>query len=357
MYTTSLQNKIWLGISYGLVAGVVFRRLTFKYFSPWIPPILLLAIAIIILLSGIIIPFVWHSREKKGTTDNNTKAKLEHILIYALALDLTMFGWHKIEGLQMIVPLGILDTPFSSLSGETLVWAFFKYSYPFTVFLALLQIGTALLLLFSKTRLFGLILTVPILVFISSIDFFYSMPVGVLVHGLILLMGVCYLLSQNYKSLIAYIFLPMQGLNHLNMRTMTKILLKISMIIAPLFFSLIYNYPNKHPELTGKYSVDKLTINDIGSKATSPKDSVLTTVYMDLEDEIAFDFNDYRYRYIGTYYFNNKNGSITIKWRYPSDKLAPFKGKLTHKKNTLTLNGKMNGEKLEMELRKEMPNH
>jgi len=355
MYTTSLKNKIWLGLAYGFVVGEVFRRLAFKYFSQWVPPIILLAISIIILLSGIIIPFIWHNREKRGII-KGTKAVLEYLLIYALTLDLYMFGWHKIEGLQMIVPLGLLDTPLSSLSGETLVWAFFKYSYPFTVFLALLQIGTALLLLFSKTRLFGSILIVPMLVFIASIDFFYHMPIGLLLHGLILIMGVFYLLSQDYKGLNAYIR-PIPGLGRLSMGSPTKILLRISVVIAPLFFSLIYSYPNKHPELTAKYEVKNLTINGVHYKANSPKDSILSTVYMDLEDEIAFDFNDYRYRYIGTYYLDDKTGSITIKWRYPSDTLQPFRGKLLTGNNTLKLAGKMNGEQLEMELKKEIPNH
>ncbi len=73
---------------------------------------------------------------------------------------------------------------------------------------------------------------------------------------------------------------------------------------------------------------------------------------MDLKDEVAFRFNDYRYTYIGNYFLNEKNNSITIKWRYPSDKLDEFKGKLIKANGKLLLNGKMNGEKLEMKLSK-----
>ncbi|PIF31213.1 hypothetical protein CLU81_1698 [Flavobacterium sp. 9] len=353
MYSTSLKNKIWLGLCFGLVVGATFLRLSTKYFSPWIPPPFLLGITVLFLIAALILPFVWHSMEKeKGINGSDLKTRLEHRIIYAMSLDLIMFGFHKIEGLQMIVPLGILDTPFSSLSGETLVWAFFKYSYPFTVFIALLQILTAVLLLFSRTRLFGLILAVPMLVFITCLDIFYQMPLGPLSHGIILLLGVFYFLSQDSKRLIDFIFQPLQGTKSVNIPNYYKNIYRVSLFIWPLFFHFIYNYPDKHPQLTGKYQVQNLKIDNVALKAKSPKDSVLTTVYMDLEDEIAFDFNDWRYRYIGTYFLNEKNDSIRIRWRYPSDKLDNFKGKLIRRNDQMFLKGKMNGETLEMQLNK-----
>ena len=73
---------------------------------------------------------------------------------------------------------------------------------------------------------------------------------------------------------------------------------------------------------------------------------------MDLDYEVAFDFNDYRYRYIGYYSLNKKNDSITIRWRYPFDKLDNFKGKLTRTREKLGLEGKMNDGTLKMLLRK-----
>lgn len=352
MYTTSLKNKIWLGLCFGLVIGATFLRLSTKYFSPWISPPFLLTATILFLIAALILPFVWHSMEKQqGINSSELKTRLEHRIIYAMSLDLIMFGFHKIEGLQMMVPLGLLDTPFSTLSGETLVWAFFKYSYPFTVFIALLQILTAVLLLFSKTRLFGLILAVPMLVFITCLDIFYQMPLGPLTHGVILLLGVFYFLSQDSKRLINFIFQPLEGTKSINIPNYYKNIYRLSLFIWPLFFYCIYDYPNKHPQLTGKYQVQNLKIDNIALKAKSPKDSVLTTVYMDLEDEIAFDFNDWRYRYIGTYFLNEKNDSITIRWRYPSPKLDNFRGKLIRSNNQMILKGKMNGQILQIELK------
>jgi len=352
----SLKQKIWISVATALVSGETFRRLSFKYFSLWIPPSLLLAIAVLILIAELIIPYYWNQAEKKYPDVGFTfKVLLERVMLYALALDLSMFGWHKIEHLQMIVPLGILDTPLSSFTGETLVWAFFKYSYPFTVSIAVLQIVTAVLLLFPMTRLAGLLLAVPSLVFVTALDFFYSMPVGVFIHGLILLLGVFCLLSQDYERLARFIFQPMPGLLNNGITFRRNIWIALSLFIWALFFHLIYRHPDWHPELTGKYSVKKLTVNQLPVSAQSPKDSVLTTVYLDLEDEIAFDFNDYRHRYIGRYYLDESNGSINIYWRYPGNDISPFKGKLVSGNDGLQMEGIMAGQKLRFNLVKEKP--
>lgn len=353
MYTSSFRTKLWLSLCVGIVTAEVFRRLSFKYFSPPIPRIALLVLTLLLLLVSLILPFVWHRKEKQQSINSQkVKAYLEHILLYTLSVDLLMFGFHKIEGLQMIVPLGILDTPFSSFSGETLVWAFFRYSRSFVLFLAVLQVIPAILLLFSKTRLSGLILALPTLVFICSLDFFYNMPPGVLIHGLILLLGIAYFLSQDTKRLSDYLFQPMQGLGKLTVSTRYKTIAQVSVFMWPLVFHLIYEHPDKHPDLTGKYIVTDLKVNNAAAKAMSPKDSVLTNVYMDLADEIVFDFNDYRHRYIGKYYLDKTSDSVRIQWRYPSDKLEDFKGKLIKNNEILILDGKMNGETLEMSLEK-----
>jgi len=47
-----------------------------------------------------------------------------------------------------------------------------------------------------------------------------------------------------------------------------------------------------------------------GQKVISP-----TTIYFDYDNELVFDFNDYRDRYYGTY--SLKGDSISIRWHYP----------------------------------------
>lgn len=96
MITTTLKNKIWLCLVAGLVTGATFRRLSFKYFLPWIPAPVLLAIAVLLLLTGLILPYVWQLREKQNNIKGEKlKANLEHLLTYALAVDLSTFGFQK----------------------------------------------------------------------------------------------------------------------------------------------------------------------------------------------------------------------------------------------------------------------
>lgn len=354
MHQLSLKSKIWLAAITGLVAGTSFRRLSIKYLSPWLPPIFLLTLSILVLLVGLIFPFIWHKKESRNAIDSyKVKAILERILIYSFSVDWYMFGWHKIEGLQMIVPLGMLDTPFSEFSGYNLVWAFFRYSYPFTVVIALLQITSALLLLFSRTRLLGIMIAIPMLVFITLLDIFYHMPIGVLAHGLILLTGVVYLLSRDYDRVRQLFVSPITGINSLTVSGQLKNFVRASVCIVPIVGYFIYDYPDKNPDLTGTYSVTDLSINQVAVKAESPQDSVLKKVYFDLENEIAFDFNDYRRRYIGTYQLSQSD-SISIKWRYPSTKLGGFEGVLTKQDNQVRLQGVIDGQRVDATLVKSL---
>src|SRR4051794_3262677 len=125
----SLFNKFILGLIAGLVTGADFRRLGSKYLSDFISPDLIFIFSYLLLLTGFIIPFIWHYKEKRNVDTSKYRGWIEQIIAFTLALDLTMFGIHKFLGLQMIVPLGMLDSPLSSFSGENLVWAFFRHSY------------------------------------------------------------------------------------------------------------------------------------------------------------------------------------------------------------------------------------
>jgi len=70
-------------------------------------------------------------------SQNSSVTKLREladtILCYAVALDLSLFGFQKIFGMQFVVPVAMLDEPFSKLSSDSLTWAYFGHSYPYTV--------------------------------------------------------------------------------------------------------------------------------------------------------------------------------------------------------------------------------
>jgi hypothetical protein len=52
------------------------------------------------------------------------------MLCGAVAFDLITFGWQKIYHLQFIVPLGMLDLPFTEIDDVSLMWAFLDIHIP-----------------------------------------------------------------------------------------------------------------------------------------------------------------------------------------------------------------------------------
>ncbi|RDC58037.1 hypothetical protein DU508_03570 [Pedobacter chinensis] len=326
----------------GLTTGAVFRRLGSKYLVHYLPLDVIFILAYLFLLSGIAFAFVWHYSEKRKKVNLDYKHGLVQLIAFALALDLTMFGFQKLLGFQMIVPLGLLDTPFSSFSGEDLVWAFFKHSYAFTSVVAFMQMASAILLLFPKTRLFGSLIALPMLVFIWLMDFFYQMPTGVLLHGSILLTAIFYFLWLYRKRLLSICWINVSSVNFHYTWLWILLLMGISA-----FCLINRRHPDLHPQLTGKYAVADLKIEGLSQKAKYSTDSVLTFVYFDLDDDVVLRWNDHRRQRIGRYRLSNQ-GRITMKWRYPDNKLPAFEGQLIGVKDGFQLKGRMDTSNYEM---------
>jgi len=341
-----LYQKLLLGLLFAFVVCLVFRRLASKYLSVIVPLDLIFLAAYLPLFIMLIMVFVWHTRERRGLTSSH-KIWFKQLIAFCLALDLTMFGIQKLQKLQMIIPLGKLDEPFSSFSGYNLVWAFFHFSYGFTCVVALLQIVAAALILFNRTRLLGSLVALPMLVFISLMDIFYAMPPGVIAQGVVLLTAVVYFICADGSHLLP------QVISRTNISdTPLKWLWPTLFVLVPILCIITYEYPDKHPSLTGKYRVENLKINNISYQAKNSTDSVLTHVYLDLDDVVGLSWNDHRRVRIGSYKLDDQ-GKIDMKWRYPDTALGHFTGELKREGKRLGLNGEMGGKRYQMILKKE----
>lgn len=341
-----LYQKLLLGLLAAFVVGLDYRRLASKYLSDLIPLDVIHLAAYLVLIIAFVMVFIWHARERKGIP-NRYEVWFRQVMAFSLALDLGMFGLQKLQKLQMLIPLGMLDTPFSSFSGYNLVWAFFRFSYGFTCVIALLQIAAAVMILFNRTRLLGSLTALPMLVFITLMDFFYAMPPGVLLQGVVLLTAVTYFICTDGAHLW-----PLLISRSDNSATPAKWLWPALFVLIPILCTIHLQHPNRHPALTGKYRVENLKIDGIAYKAKNSTDSILTNVYLDLDDGIVFNWNDYRRIRIGHYVLNNTS-QINLKWRYPRQGVGPFSGKLTSNGRQLSLNGVMEGKHYQMILVKE----
>jgi hypothetical protein len=137
-----------------------------------------------------------------------------------------------------------------------------------------------------------------------------------------------------------------------NIVTPVKWLWPALFLLIPVLCSITYEHPNRHPELTGKYRVENLKIDGISYQAKTSTDSVLTNLYFDLDDEVVFNWNDYRRIRIGHYKLVGLE-NISMKWRYPKTGVRGFNGQLKRKGTRLDLTGEMEGKRYEMMLIKE----
>jgi hypothetical protein len=301
-------RKLAICLLIGVVAAFVLQRIIYRviweFGDKFIPPPVY-AIAGLVLVVAVVLAF-----------RRQVVAGWQGILAGWMALDLAMFGWQKLFLLQGQVPLGQLDEPFSSFPGETLTWAFFGRSLPFFCLIGMLQIAGAFLLMFRRTRLFGAIFLLPVILNIVLLNIFYGLDVGDTVHAVILLVGLLCLILAHYERLRAVFFRADGGSG--------SVAFPVVVIVAPLVLVLSFGSPDRNPQLTGKYRVEDLTVNGIKMGVASCQDSVLTMVYFDQGNDVVLEFNSLQRRWIGSYRLDRVSGALMASWRYPASAKDPL---------------------------------
>lgn len=303
----------------GLVAGATLLRVGRWIIGPWAPYAGLLAGAVLVLVGAISYGVYWQRQPAGRLVDMAVLAFWQGLLRYAVAFDLAMIGWQKLFGLQFFVPLGMLDLPFSSFSGEDLTWAYFGHSYAYRCVIGALQIGGALLLLFHRTRLLGVLTLLPVMVNILLIDYFYHLPVGVFWQALIHFTCLLYLLGLDYERVVTVLLRTPNHLPRLAIRRpLVRLLLRLSVVYGPLLLLSVHEFPDTYPQLTGKYAVRNVQLNGQIQQARSCRDSVLTTVYLDIGHDCVFEFNDNKRRLYGNYTYEANRRQLRVVWRRPT---------------------------------------
>ncbi len=324
----SKGTKLFLCSLAGLVTGAVLLRVGRWVIGPWAPYAGLLTGVVLVLVAAISYGLYW-GRQLTGRTDNgSTLAFWQGLLRYAVAFDLSLIGWQKLFKLQFFVPLGMLDLPFSSFSGEDLTWAYFGHSYPYRCVIGALQIGGALLLLFHRTRLLGVLTLLPVMVNILLIDYFYQLPAGVFWQAMIHFTGLLYLLGLDYERLVTVFLRTPPHLPRLAIRRpVVRLLLRLSVVYVPLLLLSSHEFPDTYPQLTGKYAVRNVQFGGKLLTARSCQDSVLTTVYLDIDHDCVFEFNDTKRRLFGNYTYEGRQ--LRVVWRRPTPRPDTLTATLT----------------------------
>src|SRR5882757_9754330 len=110
----------------GLTTSHTVVRIGWRFLNGYIPDRPMLAIGLLIIITGLVYPFVW-SRKKDPVRNERIYSFWIGLIRYSIALDLIMVGLQKWFYLQFNTPIAKLDLPFSSFSPEDLTWAFFGY--------------------------------------------------------------------------------------------------------------------------------------------------------------------------------------------------------------------------------------
>ncbi|GEP52173.1 hypothetical protein FNO01nite_28450 [Flavobacterium noncentrifugens] len=303
-----------------------------------------------VLFAALIFIPVWQIAEKKGKW--NTLKILDFwkaSLCYFVAIDLCMFASRKIFHLQFYAPEGLTDKVASSLSGEQLTIVYFSHSYAFGLIIAVMQICGSLLLLFRRTRLLGAFVLFPVVANIILIDIFYDVETGALIQAIVIGLALLYLFFMEWKNIFEFFFSRNRQAKVSGFVRFGLALLRFSTVAIPMVICFIlYDYPNRHPEISGRYEVSKLNINHREIDLKSCSDSMLTKVYFDDNHDVVFERNSLKRWRVGHFSYNKQNRSMKVIWRYPKgfhDTLwATLSAK--DKQRNLTLSGIMGRDTL-----------
>jgi len=195
------------------------------------------------------------------------------VFTYYLALQLLKYGFHKLFKAQFYLPEpNTLYTPLGQVSKDLMFWSTMGTSYGYNVFMGLLEIIPAILLLFRKTRLLGLLIAFPVLLHVVAINFGFDISVKVYS---IFLCGLAFILLFPYfKKLFGFIVLGKTDFIEspeilmlrkpairLGLKTFMIALIFIEALM-PYFMTMQFNDDNSpRPYLHGAYEVQNVFLN------------------------------------------------------------------------------------------------
>ena len=133
---------------------------------------------------GLVLVLIW-MRKESTLLWIHEKVSYQ-ILTYFLALILLIYGFDKIFKTQFYLPEpNIMYTPFGLLDRDILYWSTIGTSYSYNVFLGFCEVVPALLILFRRTRVLGLILSMLVLIHVMAVNFGFQIHVKGLIAILI----------------------------------------------------------------------------------------------------------------------------------------------------------------------------
>ncbi|MEO8854353.1 MAG: hypothetical protein ABI359_11260 [Ginsengibacter sp.] len=156
---------------------------------------------------AIVATILWSVMDKRRKSYQRADFWLRHILKYLLAINIFSYGILKLLAVQMRAPdINALDTPLGQLPISSLMVYFMGSSSFYECFTGLVEVTAALLLVFPKTYVMGLMVLTGILINILMLNIGYDY-FGMTHNVIAMFLAPCvYLLYPYLKSIMDFLF-------------------------------------------------------------------------------------------------------------------------------------------------------
>lgn len=270
---------------------------------------------------------------------------------YFVAFVILFYGFAKINEAQFTILDSELDKPMREVEGFWLTWYYFGYSQFYGNFIALVQIGAGIMLLFRKTSLLGSCILFGVVGNIILIDIFYGVNLSALFTALLLEACLVFMLWQHKDELLDLFWTRQNkvyaGDQAAAVPTSLKYIIRLAIIVVPLVFTYyIANFNNRLPTpLDGRWEA-------VDASGTAGASELPTHIYFEHNRAWMCVFR-YPDAWV-THHFevDEQDKTIDIWEQYRSKGEKLFSGSYDLTSSELVLQGDFTTGPLQMTLRK-----
>lgn len=260
---------------------------------------------------------------------------LKYLGLYFVSFVLLSFAISKFFNAQFQVWNYAEYTPLKDLSLFWHAWSFFGRSYTYNFFIGLAEVSAAILILFNRTRLIGLLIATGIYANIIIVDIEFQVSNAIL-HSIIEFVIVLILLIPYLKDLKQF-FWDMSGhiINQDNYgNRFFNLVLPISFIvIASITVSILTNnHISSKDKLIGAYNISELIVKEDTLQLGPGKFTKEPMLFFEFGNTCILTLND------STYYGNYlaKADSLTIELNKSFNNIKSIQGILTREEKLIS---------------------
>ena len=197
------------------------------------------------LLLSIVICVVWTLLDRRRRNYNRLLYWFSGALIVVLSCIVFSYGNIKVFSVQMAAPsLSTLETPVGALRPFDLLWSTFGYGSPYQIFTGVAEASSAILILFRRTRVAGLLIIASVMVNVIMLN--YTFQIGVLMLSFFILLVTLFLLAPYARQLSRLFFYGQEAvlvrngyMPGMRLKTITRVVAGV-LIVASFIANTLY---------------------------------------------------------------------------------------------------------------------